>query len=141
MERLEAAQWIYDGLEPGATKFTIPEIVEPGTQDDTMFRLACSLKSQGFTEGEVRASLETALTKCPPKGKPFGEMDINRWIESAFKYPKTEAQLNPHKTEVKWGLADYRKFEHTCGPLSERSGFFMTMYGRIFRTQFYSSRT
>lgn len=85
----DAPEWLIEFAEATRKeKFKLSEGNIPrGVQDDTLFRLACSLKAQGFTEELVRAALTQALKKCPQNPvNPFAERDIERWIKSAFGY-------------------------------------------------------
>ena len=110
----EAPRWLVDLVtEPSSKeKFALPDGEIPkGMQDDTMFRLACSLKSQGFTPDMVRGALKEALKKCPQDPKdPFKGEDIERWLKSAFGYADTKPKGRKKIDELE--LAAQLKEEH-----------------------------
>lgn len=87
----EAPEWLINLVkeyEKKNKKFKLPEGKIPkGTQDDSMFRLAYSLRAQNFTPDEIRSALQIALKKCEQDPQdPFTERDIERWIKSAYSY-------------------------------------------------------
>ncbi|MDD5618575.1 MAG: bifunctional DNA primase/polymerase, partial [Candidatus Omnitrophica bacterium] len=93
-----APQWLIDLIKehPIQTKkFTLPPgIIPRGNQDNLMFRLACSLKSQGFQPDMTRSTLQEALKKCDQDPKnPFTPRDIERWISSAYGYIDEESDI------------------------------------------------
>lgn len=92
----DAPGWLIDkAMEVKKEKYKLPEgDIPQGSQDDEMFRFACSLKGQGFTPDMVRSALKEALGKCPQDSRrPFEEKDIERWIKSAFGYKFKKEKL------------------------------------------------
>jgi hypothetical protein len=88
---VEAPGWLLNVIKEvnhRGKKFQLPEGAIPkGNQDNLMFRLACSLKSQNFPPDLTRGALQEALKKCQQDPKnPFTERDIERWISSAYGY-------------------------------------------------------
>ena len=59
----------------------------PGTQDDQLHALACSLTKQGLAPEIVKAGLRTALLAAPQDpAHPFTEADIERWMKGAKQF-------------------------------------------------------
>lgn len=124
---VEAPQWLIDkAVEVKKEKFKLPEGAIPqGTQDDELFRFACSLKAQGFTLEMARSALVEALKKCPQDSShPFSDKDIDRWIKSAFGYKDNK----PRKTIDELKLALQLKNKHTI-IYSEEGKFFRYLDG------------
>lgn len=112
----DAPQWLIDKcIEANKKqKYKLPDgDIPQGTQDDQMFRFACSLKAQGFEPEMVRSALIEALKKCPQDSKkPFTEKDIERWIASAFGY-KDDKPKRQRKSFDELKLALQLKAKHT----------------------------
>lgn len=78
-------------------KFTLPRgkdgKIPRGKQDESLFKFACALTAQGFSEEEIRAGLLMALKQCDQdKSEPFTDADIKRWMESAARYDQGAGQ-------------------------------------------------
>lgn len=59
----------------------------PGTQDDQLHALACSLTKQGLAPEIVKAGLRTALLAAPQDpAHPFTEADLDRWMKGAAQF-------------------------------------------------------
>jgi len=70
--------------EPTKKSLRLAKTIPPGTQDDTMHKLACSLARQGLPPDTIRAGLKTALLACPQDpARPFTDADVERWIAGA----------------------------------------------------------
>jgi len=70
-------------------KFALPAIVQTGTRDNTLYRLAASLRASGCGEIEIRAGLAAANMRCSP---PMAENDLDRITKSILSKP---AGLSP----------------------------------------------
>jgi hypothetical protein len=55
-----------------------------GTRNETLFRLACSMQSRGFTREAIRAALEAENRRCVP---PFKPHELDEIVKSASRYP------------------------------------------------------
>ena len=61
----------------------------PGTRNDTIYRLACSLQAKGLTDEAIRAAvIAENEARCFP---PMGEAEIERIIANATRQPKGTA--------------------------------------------------
>ena len=87
----DAPEWLIQLANENSQneRFKLPVgIIPHGQQDDTLFRLACSLRAQGLSKELIEIALQQALTKCQQDpDNPFTSKDIDRWIKSAFSYP------------------------------------------------------
>jgi len=85
----DAPQWLIDIIsEVKKEPFKLPDGPVPqGTQDDTMFKMACSLRKSNLPDHLIEESLRAALKKCPQDPKnPFTDADIKRWMTSSGRY-------------------------------------------------------
>ncbi len=115
VKMVNAPQWLIDKCVEvnKKSKYKLPEgDIPQGMQDDHMFRFACSLQAQGFTQEMVKGALKETLSKCPqdPK-KPFTERDIDRWVSSAFGYDDEKTKREKRKiNELKFALQIKQKY-------------------------------
>jgi hypothetical protein len=58
--------------------------IPDGVRDWTLFRLACSLRRQGYSRGFVERVVLDAARRCKP---PFPERVVRRKVASAWRYP------------------------------------------------------
>ena len=87
-EPADAPAWLLDMVTRGAETgqgeaFRLPEVVAEGGRDNTMYKLACSLRAQGFGAAEIRAALAAANARCSP---PLPDADLDRIAGSAAKH-------------------------------------------------------
>ncbi len=129
---VDAPQWLIDKARGNASAevFHLPEgDIPQGVQDDTLFRFACSLKSQGFIEKMVKSALKQALKKCVQNpDKPFSDKDIHRWVKRAFGYKDKTAKKGKQEKESELDLALYLKKKHTL-IFSEEGQFYRYLEG------------
>ena len=78
--------------------FELPKTIEQGTRDNTIFKYACSLQGQGYSDEDIYTMVHKANTeRCSP---PLTEQEVNTKIKSALKYEKgkllpAEQKLQP----------------------------------------------
>jgi hypothetical protein len=88
-------EWLHsDDFINASKKFEIPDGPIPqGRQDDTLYRLAVSLRHKNFTPAMIKKTLQSIITdkvKCPQDpNNPFTDLDIERWVRGAFKHDDT----------------------------------------------------
>lgn len=87
-------EWLLDkvmGKKKTILKLDAQGQIPPGTQDDQLHKLACSLTKQGLSPETIRAGLRTALLAAPQDpAHPFTEADIERWMKGAAQFtPET----------------------------------------------------
>ena len=107
---------------PEAAKEDHPAPIMPGTRNDTIYRLACSLQAKGLTDEAIRAAvIAENEARCIP---PMGEAEIARIIANAVRQPKGTArpQKRPEDHEDRYRPADLSEagaaevFALTYGP-------------------------
>lgn len=70
--------------------FQMPEQIESGTRNDTLYRLACSLQAKGLPDAAIiEAVMATNLEKCI---EPLEREEIELLCSSAFTYQKGKLQ-------------------------------------------------
>ena len=68
--------------------FKLPDRIQSGERNDTLFRLACSMQSQGLPDAAIMAALEqTNQTACD---EPVSDAELTTIVESALRYQKGE---------------------------------------------------
>lgn len=78
--------------KPRTTKELPKQIVEGG-RNDTLFRLACSLRSKGLTETEILAAISQAnQDRCAP---PLPDREVTELVKSAARYDCGGEQHRP----------------------------------------------
>jgi len=77
--------------------FKLPNIIETGNRDNTLFRMACSMRTKGMSEQSILAAVrEENILRCKP---PLQENDIVRIAGQAAKYdPSSPIML--YKPEI-----------------------------------------
>lgn len=66
--------------------FELPESIKPGERDNTLFKYACSLQSQGFSDAEIFVLVQDANERrCP---SPLAKRDVDAKVRQALKYDK-----------------------------------------------------
>ena len=72
----------------GATDFKLPDRIQSGERNDTLFRLACSMQAQGLPDAAIMAALEqTNQTACDV---PVNDDELETIVSSALRYQKGE---------------------------------------------------
>jgi P4 family phage/plasmid primase-like protien len=85
----DAPLWLVDMAakvaDTGATgRFALPAVIEEGGRDNTLYKLAASLRAQEFGEAEIRAALDAANMRCSP---PLLARDLDRIAKSIMTKP------------------------------------------------------
>ena len=71
-----------------AADFKLPDRIQSGERNDTLFRLACSMQSQGLPDAAIMAALEqTNQNACD---EPVSDAELTTIVESALRYQKGE---------------------------------------------------
>ena len=72
----------------GTEEFKLPDRIQSGERNDTLFRLACSMQAQGLPDAAIMAALEkTNQTACDV---PLDDDELEIIINSALRYQKGE---------------------------------------------------
>lgn len=78
------------GVAPKSNKqrFELPATITSGNRNETLYRFACSLQSQGLTDTAIRAAVDAENeARCTP---PLDATEIDLLVSSALKYQKGE---------------------------------------------------
>ena len=71
-------------------KFKLPKEITSGKRNDTLYRLACSLQSQGWDDDLILANVEGAnASRCKP---PLPRGEVEKIVESALSFDKGNAR-------------------------------------------------
>lgn len=82
-----------EGVEPGK-EFKVPDKIEPGSRNDIIYKLACSMQARGNGDKAILAAAKAEnLERCDP---PLDEEEVEKTVSSALKKPKGTA---PYKGE------------------------------------------
>lgn len=82
-----------------AEPFQMPECIEAGTRNDTLYRLACSLQAKGLPDNAIfDAVMATNMDRC---AEPLTDDEIRQICSSAFTYPKGKLQTI-HNYDLEW---------------------------------------
>ncbi len=77
--------------DPDREDFKLPTRIKSGERNDTLFRLACSLQSQGLPDAAIMATLrETNASACDD---PLDDEELDIIASSALKYQKGELRV------------------------------------------------
>ena len=71
--------------------FTLPNRIQSGTRNDTLFKLACSLQEQGFPDSAIVAAVRQSNSELCDDPLPDDELQII--ITSALRYKKGEMKV------------------------------------------------
>jgi hypothetical protein len=100
----EFDEWLADVLEAepdgnDAPPFVMPEIVENGQRNETLYRLIRSLKARQISETTIRVAVATEnSTRCRP---PLPDREVKRLVDHALTQDDTrkfKAKANGHAT-------------------------------------------
>lgn len=87
-EIAETPAWLIQELTNPKTKkakFELPDIIEEGARNDTVFRYLCSLRAQGFSEEQIiEAARKLNLERVTP---PIPDAEMEVIIKQVLGYP------------------------------------------------------
>ena len=70
--------------------FQAPEVIQNGQRNDTLFRAACSLQQQGYSDSVIMDGLRDMNKRCVV---PLEDDEVERIFQSALKYKKGELRV------------------------------------------------
>lgn len=134
-------EFLVIGKESTAKKqLELPDVIQPGQRNETLFQLACSLQAQGVPDDAILATVSaTNQQKCY---EPLDDDEIQKIVESALSYKKGElkkfnANGLPEKRDPKLTYKVTKEGEVTDQPAQtiknaeEAITFDDELYGRI----------
>lgn len=77
-------------VEQGAA-FTLPARIQSGARNDTLYRLACSMQSQGLPDEAIREAV--AKTNAEACDEPLSADELEVLVSSALRYKKGELKV------------------------------------------------
>lgn len=84
-----------------AAPIDMPRKINEGGRNDALYRLACSMQAQAYSDVEVaRAVREYNKERCKP---PLGASEVDKLIESALSVPKGHSEEIKRKEEARKG--------------------------------------
>lgn len=119
--------------------FKLPQKIPSGERNQTLFKLACSLQSQGMPDGAIKAAVEDVnATACD---EPLPDVELDRIISSALKY--TKGELKVMRSQEEWHEPNITylidkggnvtdKPAQTIANAEEAIAFDKNLYGHIF---------
>ena len=83
-----------EGTKKPNGKFKLPDKIKKGERDNTLFKYACSLRSIGRSDEEIKnAVIGANMTRC---ADPLPMEDVNRICNSAYKKDTMEGVGDPN---------------------------------------------
>ena len=77
--------------EQSEEPFQLPEQIEPGKRNDTLYKLACSMQAQGFSDAAIRVAVaQNNKDLCVP---PLEDEEIDALVSSALHHQKGELKI------------------------------------------------
>lgn len=84
-------EFLATGAKMPGTQFRVPERIEAGARNDTLYKMACSLQSQGYSDDGILAMVMAEnMSSCV---EPLPDDEIIRIVNSALKHKKGENKL------------------------------------------------
>lgn len=110
--------------------FEMPDKISSGERNDTLFRMASSLRGQGYTQSEIQSMLKTVNDgRCDP---PLPEKELEIICNSAGKYERGSKKEKPHRPKlniIPMSMIEARKPEYLIPPYVPRG--MITVMGGI----------
>ena len=107
---MEANQSVIDlmneGVEPGK-EFKVPDKIEPGSRNDIIYKLACSMQARGNGDKAILAAAKAEnLERCDP---PLDDEEVEKTVSSALRKPKGTAPYKEEKAKPKMQIRKLKK--------------------------------
>lgn len=78
------------GERPQGETFIVPNKIESGVRNKTLYSMACSLQARAYADESIRATIEAEnRVRCDP---PLNDRELEKIIASALKWPKGTAK-------------------------------------------------
>lgn len=95
-----------EGVEPGK-EFKVPDKIEPGSRNDIIYKLACSMQARGNGDKAILAAAKAEnLERCDP---PLDEKEVEKTVSSALRKPKGTAPYKEEKAKPKMQIRKLKK--------------------------------
>lgn len=80
-----------DKADKVSESFTLPDRIPSGKRNETLYKLACSMQSQGLPDAAIDAAVRKSNADLCDV--PLGEKELDTLISSALRYKKGELKL------------------------------------------------
>ncbi len=92
-----ADQQVMQFISKGAAKvkkprFQLPDVIETGKRNDTLYRYGCSLQAKGFSDEMIKQALEQANCRCEQE---LEDHELQVIYESVLQKEKGTARVTP----------------------------------------------
>lgn len=87
----------------GKSKFVLPEVIQKGKRNDTLYRYGCSLQAKGYEDDEIREKLQEANMRCT---EALTDSEINTICSSVFQLEKGEKVRHITINDPEWHKPD-----------------------------------
>ena len=106
----EANQSVIDlmneGVEEGK-EFKLPETIEDGNRNDTLYKLACSMQARNNGDDAIRAAVEAEnKARCKP---PLDKDEVDNLLRSALNKPKGTSSYKEEKAKPSVKIRSLKK--------------------------------
>jgi hypothetical protein len=95
-----------EGVEPGK-EFKVPDKIEPGSRNDIIYKLACSMQARGNGDKAILAAAKAEnLERCDP---PLDDEEVEKTVSSALRKPKGTAPYKEENAKPKMQIRKLKK--------------------------------
>lgn len=87
-----------EGKSNKLVPFSMPDKIEQGARNDTIYKMTCYLQSKGMSDETIRVAVESEnQIRCVP---PLDQGELDKIFASASKYEKGSITAEPMKEQV-----------------------------------------
>lgn len=97
---------------PATKGFELPKRIENGTRNDTLHRLASSLRAKGLSDETIRLAVHAENKRM---SEPLNEDEVDALIESAFRYPNGQSFSTAEDAFTLTDVGNARRFVANYG--------------------------
>lgn len=126
------------GSERKRESFVVPEVINDGERNSTLFKMAASLQERGWADNAIKEAVrQQNLSTCV---HPLEDEEVDRIVASAIRYQKGEMRELQRATGEKWRPPSFstytdgngnEKIKQTIENVSEAIEWDKELYGRI----------
>lgn len=103
----QVMKFLSNRKEQKSERFILPDVIQKGKRNDTLFRYGCSLQSRGVADDDIWERLEEANKRC---NEPLRDSELNTIFESVIQLDKGTPTYHPGIiTDPKWREPDMEK--------------------------------
>lgn len=116
--------WVLDRLgvtkpmavrsRPATKGFELPKKIENGTRNDTLHRLASSLRAKGLADDTIRLAVHAENKNM---SEPLDTDEVDKLIDSAFRYPNGQTFTTEEESFTLSDVGNARRFVASYGDI------------------------